>query len=78
MPAMCSVGSSQSMSIGALAPNSTMLGAAAVGAGTGPGARAVTGGRSRTLLGGGGAAGGSTNAPPTSRVPSRPGGGMEY
>jgi hypothetical protein len=64
------------MSIGALAPNSTMLGGASIVGGSGPGARAVAGGRSRTLLGsagGGGSGSGLTPTPPRERGPSRPG-----
>jgi hypothetical protein len=66
------------MSIGALAPNSTMLGGASIGGGSGPGARAVAGGRSRTLLGSAGGGGSNTGPnPPRERGPVRPGPGQQ-
>ena len=59
---MCSIAKSLTGSIAGQAPNSTMLGGAAVGTGPmGPGAKRVAGGLSSTMLG----AGGSGSSPDT-------------
>jgi hypothetical protein len=67
---MCAIGRNQDTSIGANAPATTMLGGAAIGASTAPGARRVAGGTAvGTLLTGGSV---SSAAPGV----GKPGGGM--